>query len=42
MEIEDKGWQPCLSNATLIKNNVRLDAIVVNQEQQIKQLKEQL
>jgi hypothetical protein len=31
-----------LPRVTLIKNNVRLDTIVVNQKQQIKQLKEEL
>jgi hypothetical protein len=41
LEVEDKGVTT-IPSATLIKNNARLDAIVVNQEQEIKQLKEEL
>jgi hypothetical protein len=41
LEIENKRVTT-IPGATLIKNNVRLDVIIVNQEQQIKQFKEDL
>jgi hypothetical protein len=37
-----EGNNHAAQNVTLIRDYVRLDVIVVNQEQQIKQLKEEL